>query len=158
MKSLRTRLARQNGVPVLALIDAFIGAIAIILIMIMISEPSDNTPDTVPTADIVVACLDRDTYIAFGGPNLQTPVGDPIPRLDISQRLGAMASASRLTLRVQFIGTASRAGCLYRAQGLLETANQMSELGTDGEPLPVFMTDLRLVETDDMPELPEGDE
>jgi len=152
---LRTRLTLHGDVPILAMVDAFIGGIAIILIMIIISEPSDRTPDTIPRADVVVACFNRESYVALDGTNLGMAIGPPIPRLDLVRELGGLADQELLVLRVLFVGTATRSGCLLRAQDLLEIANQLSEPGPDGMPLPVFLTDLRLVAEQDMPPLPE---
>jgi hypothetical protein len=146
--------------PVLAMVDAFIGGVAIVLIMIVISEPDDMTPDTIPTADVGLACLDAETFYATIGPELATPMPEPIPISDLVPRLAAFAKPDSLSLRVQFIGTASRAGCLWRGQDRLETANLMTlAVSEDDEAVqPVFLTHVRLVEQDALPPRPEASE
>lgn len=146
--------------PVLAMVDAFIGGVAIVLIMIVISEPADMTPDTIPTADIGLACLDAETYFAVIGSNFATIFPDPIPASELASRLAVLATPESLSLRVQFIGTARRAGCLWRGQDLLETANLMTVDSSDAGNVaqPVFLTHVRLVEDDALPSWPKDTE
>lgn len=142
------------------MVDAFIGGVAIILIMIVISEPTDMTSDTVPTADVGLACLDAETFYATTGPDLATPMPDPIPIGVLVPRLAAFATPDSLSLRVQFIGTARRAGCLWRGQDRLETANLMALAVSEDEDAvqPVFLTHVRLVEEEALPPRPEAAE
>ena len=142
-----------SRLPILAMVDAFIGGVAIVLIMIVISEPADMTPDTIPTADVGLACLDAETYFATTGPNLATPIPDPIPASELVSRLAAFATPDSLSLRVQFIGTARRAGCLWRGQDLVETANLMVLTLPEAVEIvqPVFLTHVRLVEENALP-------
>lgn len=144
----------------LAMVDAFMGGIAIVLIMIMISEPDDMTPDTIPTADVGIACLDAETFYATTGPGLATPMAEPIPLGDLVSRLAEFAKPDSLSLRVQFIGTARRADCLWRGQNLLETANIMALAVSEdkGAVQPVFLTNVRLVEEAALPPRPEAAE
>ena len=143
--------------PVLAMVDAFIGGVAIVLIMIVISEPDDMTPDTIPTADVGLVCLDAETYYATTGPDLGKPIPVPIPISDLVPRLAAFAKPDSLSLRVQFIGTTRRAGCLWRGQDRLETANLMALAVSedDGAVQPVFLSHVRLVEQEALPPRPE---
>jgi len=146
--------------PVLAMVDAFIGGVAIVLIMIVISEPAEMTPDTIPTADVGLACLDAETYFAVTGPNFATIFPDPIPASELASRLAAFAKPESLSLRVQFIGTARRAGCLWRGQDLLETANLMTVDSSDAGNVaqPVYLPHVKLVEDDALPSWPKDTE
>ena len=151
---------RPARLPVLAMVDAFIGGVAIILIMIVISKPADLTSDTVPTADVGIACFDAETFYAITGPDLATPMPDLIPFDDLASHLSMLAKPDSLSLRVQFIGTADRAGCLWRGQKLLETANLMTlAVSAKTEVVqPVFLTHVRIVQETALPSSPESTE
>lgn len=142
------------GLPVLAMVDAFVGGVSVLLVLVLIAKPSTQLPDRNPLSDVLVHCAeDGRELIAFQGSMTDAPEPTaPIALDDLAETLVSFSSPDRFSLRVLFSGPPDRLKCLQRGQAKLHLANSGGPTTPDVDPIPVFITDLRIT----LPE-PESD-
>jgi hypothetical protein len=112
------------GVPTLAMVDAFVGGVSILLILVIVSTPSDPRSGRVPQADIVVTCLE-DRMVTVGD--------DPTPRTldEIRPLLVARAPVDALSLRVLIQASPDRINCAVIARNRLRAGDDAAESDPD---------------------------
>lgn len=147
---------RRSGVPyalpVLSMVDAFVGGVSVILILVLLIDPAELRTDNEPRADIVITCSDDRrsvSYFQVDNENARMPLGQTSDFDSLPELLEAHADPAALSLRVILDGTAVTSRCLARIESILAIAN--SELGTSflsgdvADPgHPVFMIDRHL--------------
>lgn len=146
------RRARSGGLPVLAMVDAFIGAISVILILVLVVDPTDARPDMQPRAALVVACAeDRQsaTIARVDEDDRRAPVAQGVGFSELPARLAEETAPEELSLRVVIEGPVAHARCMSNIANTLAMANrEQAGLGlfdyAPGSALPVFVTDEHL--------------
>lgn len=124
------------GLPVLALVDAFVGGVAIVLVILLLSANNRTPPTHVPQADIVLTCGAAPDRIGLPGAPAPVPIGD------LPGQLAAAAPATALSLRVQIRASAADPRCALLAKRRLDGANTALSASTAPAPHPVFLIDI----------------
>lgn len=116
---------RPDRVPVLAMVDAFVGGTAILLILIILASNRQDTQGTQPQADLVLRCAD--------GLIVTTPpawTGTP-PETQDPDSAAAWAAThprpDRLLLRVRLEADAREYRCATRFQRAVEQMNDLTD-------------------------------
>lgn len=146
------RRARQAGLPVLAMVDAFIGAISVILVLVLVVDPTEARPDLEPRAALVVACAEdrQSAEIArIDAENRRQPVAQGVAFDALPERLAREAAPEALSLRVVLEGPVAHARCMANIANLLALANGdhagLGMFAPSSAALPVFITDEHLL-------------
>lgn len=121
------RSSPQDRVPVLAMVDAFVGGTAILLILIILASNRQETQGTQPQADLVLRCSGG--LVTASAP----PWTDaPPPQAQDPEAAAGWAALhprpDRLLLRVRLEADAQEYRCATRFQ---RAADQMNDLTDD---------------------------
>lgn len=129
MRGLRPDRRTVQRVPVLAMVDTFVGGTAILLIFIILSNNLNDTPGTQPQTDVTLRCADR--AIAFLPPaavGLPDLPADPMPPAEAAEWLAAHPRPDRLLLRVRIEAETGELLCSLRFR---RAATEMNEITDD---------------------------
>lgn len=116
----------QDRVPVLAMVDAFVGGTAILLILIILASNRQETQGTQPQADLVLRC-------AEGLVATDPPAWGPAPAPDPQDPEAAAAWAAlhprpdRLLLHVRLEADAQEYVCVTRFREAVEKMNDLTD-------------------------------
>lgn len=139
---------RTLHVPTLAMVDAFVGGVAVILILTILSSLSEERSTALPLADRVITCTGGES-VAISGP--EGPVATDFTRL--ARTLAALAPPEALSMRVLIRTPVEGArACIAYVTRALEEANTATDARSLGYPAPIFLIDTEFVEAEDAPE------
>ena len=140
---MRFRRRDNLGVPVLAMVDAFVGAVSIVLILTLLSRPAAEATASRPMPDVAVKCLASDRAAMVPG------VPEPIDLRDVPIALGKKHNG-QMSLRVMIETPAGESGkgivCANLLQSYLEKANRQRDAQEVSAETPIFLIDIRFVE------------
>lgn len=141
-----TARTRSLKVPALAMVDALVCAVSILLILIVLLSQSSPEPRTVPRADLTYRCLDANgstTAIMQEGEDGGVIALDALPA-EIAKR----ASDAALSVRVQVFVPLDQFICGPRVSEALRRANAASEVSDAKAASPFVLLDIRHVGED----------
>lgn len=144
-----------TGVPVLAMVDAFVGATAILLILIILSSNLDPQDGAQPRADLTLQCTDGLVQPHALPAWLPAPEAPMAPDAAAAW-LAATPAPDRLMLRIRLQADLSQARCALGFQNAARDANDATD-DTENRDLAIARTillvDLQLVDqpTGDQP-------
>ncbi len=119
------------------MVDAFVGATAVILVLSLVSEPAAKEPGFRPAPDVVVRCLPGGRTVAVGD-------GGPIPADAALPAILADAPAT-LSLRLLVEATPDDMRCAELLRVRAEAANRERDAATAGDDRPILLVDVRPV-------------
>ncbi|SNS42218.1 hypothetical protein [Antarctobacter heliothermus] len=119
---LRRNLIRP---PVLAMVDAFVGGTAILLILIILSSNRQNQPGSQPQADVVVRCAEGQVATTLKPDWL--PATQPLPPSDAAAWLAAHPRPDRLMTRVRLEADQRAFRCVTRFQQVVGQMNDATD-------------------------------
>lgn len=138
------RERRRMEIPVLAMVDAFVGGVAVILILIVLASLSDARTAVPPRPDRIVTCTGGEA-VSVSAP--EGPVATDFTRL--AATLAALAPPGALSMKV-LVQTPPEGArrCVAFVSRALEDANDAADAGTPGHAAPIFLLDVEYVEAD----------
>lgn len=114
-------------VPILAMVDAFVGGVAILLILIILSSSQQETEGTQPRADLTLRCT-QGVITALDPPDWTTAPPPDMTPLIAATWLAAHPRPDRLLLRVRLEADMQEYRC---ATGFQRAAEGMNEATDD---------------------------
>ncbi len=135
---------RALGIPTLAMVDAFVGGVAVILILTILSSLSSERTATIPVADRVVTCTGP------AGFAVSDPAGPLAADLDsLAPTLARLAPPEALSMRVLLEARPEdAAGCVAHVTRIVSETNAALDAGTLPYPAPVLVLDIAYVAGD----------
>lgn len=131
----RTKEAAQ--LPTLAIVDAFVGGVSIILVLILLTSFSAEVTGEIPRADTVLACDPQSgNLIAKDEPTRQFSPSE------IAQEL-AKTKSTNLAHKVLITTHADNLDCANTAIVTMRLANETMFADENDSPRPVFIWDTR---------------
>lgn len=109
-----------TSLPTLALVDVFVGGVAVLLVFILLASRTEPRRGQMPQADVTVRC-ESDLVVL--------PGAAPRPITEAMDGLFRLAPEDRLTLRVRIEATSAEAICAAELRYALDAAND--ELDAD---------------------------
>lgn len=111
--------------PVLAMVDAFVGGTAVLLILIVLSSNLQDSPGTQPQADVVLRC-DGGNVVAMTLPE-GLPAMPPLPPAKAASWLATHPHPARLLTRVRLNADQRAYRCANTLQKALVGMNDLTE-------------------------------
>lgn len=142
------RQRRALGIPTLAMVDAFVGGVAVILILTILSSLSDASTATIPRPDRVVTCF-GDLGVRIAPPEGEE--GDPVETTfeGLAQDLAALAPSEALSMRILIRTPVDGArACVAYVNRALGDANDLTDADALGYAAPVFLVDTEYVDAE----------
>ena len=137
------RRFEAGGLPIITMVDAFVGGLSIILIMVIVSQPSAANSDVEPQADVKLVCEGRIGPIGIyaAGPEGER-LGEAADPREVPGLLTELALTDGLTLKTVIHATPDHLRCLGRIRSELALANQ-DRGGADADlRAPIFIDDV----------------
>ncbi|MGP6086006.1 hypothetical protein [Antarctobacter jejuensis] len=132
---MRSKKRPADRVPVLAMVDAFVGGTAILLIFIVLSNNMLTTPGTQPQTDVTLRCLDRQAhFLPPAPPGLPQLPTDPLPPSEAAEWLARHPRPDRLLLRVRVEADTDELLCALRFQRAVRQMNDVTDTAQTREP------------------------
>lgn len=136
---------RRGGdtMPTLAIVDAFVGGVSIILVLILLTSFSSDVSGETPRADIVARCDP-----ATGMLRLPDPYDMVVEPFEVVDVLRAKIPQS-LALRILIVTEVSNFDCVIATNAALQLANRNAFRDGAERTAPVFIWDTRFEEPAD---------
>ncbi len=128
MPGARPHQRPPERVPVLAMVDAFVGGTAILLIFIVLSNNMQATPGTQPQTDVTLRCIDGQAQVLPPAPqHLPDLPAAPLPPAEAAAWLAQNPRPDRLLLRVRIEATTDELLCALRFQRAVRQMNEITD-------------------------------
>lgn len=146
-----TARSKPLKVPALAMVDALVCGVSILLILIVLLSQSSPEPRSIPRADLTFRCLDTDGGTAAVTDEQMQESPNTIPLDELAAEIAKRAPDSNLSMRVQLVVPLSQFICGPRVTEAVRRANDASETDDIETAPPVILLDIRHVDDVDAP-------
>lgn len=142
--NLSSRKRASASVPVMAMVDAFVCMVGIILILVVLSAFDNEKSGQFATPEVVLTCTEDGNAIHYPG------VGDfDFTDMALPKFLTSNAKANKLSLNVLIRVTVDHVTCGQIIANLFRKANRLTDIRQLGHPSPVFLFDIEYIEAAD---------
>ena len=133
-------------VPIIAMVDAFVGGISILLVLTILSSPSSDLSGTIPVPDAVVTCGD-DGKAMFIETEREETERLETNRESLAEQLARLATPGRLHMNVLVRTSESERACYNVVRYELRATNKSTDHATLDFQAPVYLVDAQYHET-----------
>lgn len=133
-------MVRRSGAqfPTLAIVDAFVCAVSIVLILVVVSAPEARDADTQPQADATLRCVAPGDRAVLVGEDGSAPMG----LREIFDTIPADRAGERLSLRLRIEATPDLVRCALILRQLAEAANTQRDANRADALGPILLVDI----------------
>jgi len=130
--------------PTVAIVDAFVCAVSVVLILVITSAPAARNADTRPQADVTVRCLPPGDRAVLVAPQATVPAR-PMALDQVLASLPADRAGERLSLRLLIEATPDLVRCAVILRGMAGEWNRQRDANRPGDLGPVLVVDIAYV-------------